>query len=171
VAYAAAASIAERCRAAGATCIVNDRADLAMAVGADGVHVGADDLPVGVARRLLGPAALVGGTARNPADAERHRVAGASYVGVGPVCATASKTGLPEPLGPAVVRAVADAVAIPVIAIAGVTVERVDELIAAGAHGVAVIGAVARAPDPEAATAAFVAALARAVGERAGVPT
>lgn len=164
VAYAAAAGIAERCRAAGAACIVNDRADLAVAVGADGVHVGAEDLPVGVVRRILGPHALVGGTARNPADAERHRAAGASYVGVGPIYATASKVGLPEPLGPAMLERVSVGVSVPLIAISGITVDRVEEVIGAGAYGVAVIGAVARAADPEAATSAFVAALARAVG-------
>ena len=147
-------------RGAGAVVIVNDRADIALAVGADGVHGGADDLPVAVLRRLVGPDALVGGTARDPETARRHQADGASYIGVGPVYATVTKAGLPDPLGPAGVEKVAAAVDIPVIAIAGVTVARVPELLDAGAHGVAVIGAVANATDP----AVAVAELREAVG-------
>ncbi|WP_419848942.1 thiamine phosphate synthase [Candidatus Poriferisocius sp.] len=139
--------------------IVNDRADIALAAGADGVHGGADDLPVSVLRRLLGPDRLVGGTARDPETALRHQADGASYVGVGPVYATATKDGLPDPLGPAGVEKVATAVDIPVIAIAGITAARVQEMLDAGAHGVAVIGAVAHASDPAVATAELLEAL------------
>lgn len=146
-------------RKAQAVVIVNDRADIALAAGADGVHGGADDLPVTELRKLLGPNRLVGGTARDPDTALRHQADGASYVGVGPVYATATKDGLPEPLGPAGVERVAAAVGIPVIAIAGVTASRVPELLDAGAHGVAVIGAVAHAADPAAATAELLEAL------------
>ena len=142
-----------------AVVIVNDRADIALAAGAHGVHGGADDLPVSVLRHLLGPEALVGGTARDPNTARRHQDDGASYVGVGPVYATATKEGLPHPLGPTGVEKVAAAVDIPVIAIAGITAARVPELLAAGAHGVAVIGAVAHAADPAAATAELLEAL------------
>jgi len=142
-----------------AVVIVNDRVDIALAVGADGVHGGADDLPVPVMRRVLGPDALVGGTARDPDTALRHQADGASYVGVGPVYATSTKDGLPEPLGPAGVEKVAAAVDIPVIAIAGITASRVPELLNAGAHGVAVIGAVAHAADPIAATSELLEAL------------
>lgn len=145
--------ILESARGADAVVIVNDRADIALAAGADGVHGGADDLPVAVLRRLVGPDALVGGTARDPDIARRLQADGASYVGVGPVYATATKTGLPDPLGPAGVEEVAAAVDIPVIAIAGVTAARVPELLDAGVHGVAVIGAVVNAADPVAATA------------------
>ncbi|MDE0117601.1 MAG: thiamine phosphate synthase [bacterium] len=146
-------------RATDAVVIVNDRADIALAAGAHGVHGGAEDLPVIEMRDLLGPDRLVGGTARDPGTARRHQADGASYVGVGPVYATATKAGLPEPLGPAGVEKVAAAVDIPVIAIAGITVARVPELLKAGAHGVAVIGAVAHAPDPAAATAELLEAL------------
>ena len=142
-----------------AVVIVNDRADIALAVGADGVHGGTDDLPVAAMRRVLGPDALVGGTARDPETALRHQADGASYVGVGPVYATATKDGLPDPLGPAGVEKVAAAVDIPVIAIAGITAARVPELLEAGAHGVAVIGAVAHAANPAAATAELLEAL------------
>ncbi len=142
-----------------ATVIVNDRADIALAAEADGVHGGADDLPVAVLRRLLGPDRLVGATARDPDTARRHQADGASYVGVGPVYASASKAGLPDPLGPAGVERVAAAVDIPVIAIAGITSARVPELLDAGAYGVAVIGAVAHAADPAAAAAELLEAL------------
>ncbi len=140
-------------QATDAMVIVNDRADIALAAGAHGVHGGANDLPVAEMRRLLGPDRIVGSTARDPESALRHQDDGASYVGVGPVYATATKDGLPDPLGPTGVERVAAAVDIPVIAIAGITAAQVPELLDAGAHGVAVIGAVAHAADPAAATA------------------
>ena len=140
-------------QATDAMVIVNDRADIALAAGAHGVHGGADDLPVAEMRRLVGPDRIVGSTARDPETARRHQADGASYVGVGPVYTTASKDGLPDPLGPTGVAKVAAAVEIPVIAIAGITAAQVPELLDAGAHGVAVIGAVAHAADPAAATA------------------
>lgn len=163
-------AIVARCRAAGATCLVNDRADVALAVGADGVHVGAEDLPVAVVRRLVGPDLLVGGTAREPSTARRLVDDGVSYLGVGPTFATRSKTGLPEPIGVAGVRAVAAAVPVPVIAIAGITADRVDEVMEAGAWGVAVIGAVSDAPDPHSATHEMMLAVAKAVEALGGTP-
>jgi thiamine-phosphate pyrophosphorylase len=121
-------------------------------VGAGGVHVGDDDLPVEAARRLLGAGAVVGATARTASAARRAAAAGASYVGVGPCYPTSTKVVDAAVLGPAGFAPVADAVEIPVIAIAGVTAARVPELLAAGAYGVAVVGAVAGAPDPALAT-------------------
>lgn len=162
--YRLARAIAGRCRAAEATCLLNDRVDLALAVGADGVHVGADDLPVSVVRALLGPGAVVGGTARDPETARRLVAEGAGYLGVGPVYATSSKSGLPDPIGVAGLRAVAEAVDVPVVAISGITAGRVEEVIAAGAWGVAVIGAVADAPDPHTATHDLMLAVTKAVG-------
>jgi thiamine-phosphate pyrophosphorylase len=153
-------AIAERCRDAGAVCLVNDRVDLALAVGADGVHVGADDLPVAAVRRVAGTGALVGATARDPLTAVRLVEAGADYLGVGPVYATGTKDGLPQPLGPDGVAVVARSVSVPVIAIAGITAARVPEVLAAGAWGVAVIGAVAASDDPHLATAELVRAVA-----------
>lgn len=133
---------------AGAMCLVNDRVDIALAVGADGVHVGAGDLPAAVARRLLGHAAVVGATCRNVEDARRAEGEGASYLGVGPVYASSTKSGLPEPMGPRGVAAVAAAVDIPVIAISGITAENAGAVLDAGAWGVAVVGAVYGADDP-----------------------
>ena len=84
---------------------------------------------------------------------------GADYLGVGPAYATATKAGLPDPIGPAAVGAVAAAVTVPVIAIAGISLDRVPEVLAAGAHGIAVVGAVTRADDPARATADLLAAI------------
>ncbi|GGI09461.1 thiamine phosphate synthase [Egicoccus halophilus] len=154
-------AVVERCREASATCIVNDRIDLALAADADGVHLGADDLPVAVARRLVATR-LVGGTARDPAQARRLVAEGADYLGVGPVHATTTKDGLPAPLGLTGLRQVVQAVDVPVVAIAGITVARVAEVVEAGARGIAVIGAVADADDPATATAALLDALADA---------
>jgi thiamine-phosphate pyrophosphorylase len=151
--------IAELCAERGALCIVNDRIDVAVAAGAAGVHAGADDLPVHAVRRVVVETFVVGGTARNPDIAQRLEAEGASYLGVGPTFTTTSKTGLPSPLGLEGVRRVADAVSIPVIAIAGITPRRVPEVLAAGAHGVAVIGAVANATDPRRATAELLAVI------------
>ncbi|WP_089337594.1 thiamine phosphate synthase [Blastococcus mobilis] len=144
--------VADFCAAAGATCIVNDRLDVALAVGAAGTHLGAHDLPVAAVRKMAGPDHLVGGTARNPRQARELVAAGADYLGVGPAYATTTKLGLPDPIGPAGVAAVAAAVDVPVIAIGGVTAERVPELLAVGAWGVAVTAAVSEAADPAAAT-------------------
>ena len=156
---ALAALLTRRIQAGGALALINDRVDMALVVGADGVHLGADDLPVADARHLLGPEAIVGATARTPADGRRAVASGATYLGVGPAYATATKIGLPEPMGADGVAAVAAAVPVPVVAIAGVTVACVPELLAVGAHGVAVVGAVFAADDPAAATADFLAAL------------
>ena len=155
--YAFAREVVLLCRAAGAQSIVNDRVDLSLAAGADGTHVGADDLPVDVVRRIAGPGHLIGGTARDPARAAALVAAGADYLGVGPAFATSTKDGLPDPIGPDGVAEVAAAVRVPVIAIGGVTAERVPLLRAA--HGVAVVSAVSAAADPAAATRALLAAL------------
>jgi thiamine-phosphate pyrophosphorylase len=161
--HAVAAAVVARCRDAGALCLVNDRADIALAVRADGVHLGADDLPILAARRVVGPAAVVGGTARDPLTARRLVGQGASYLGVGPTYATSSKDGLPDPIGLDGLAAVVRAVDVPVVAIAGITAARVPEVLATGAFAVAVIGAVAGAPDPRAATRELYAAVTSSV--------
>lgn len=156
-AYELTVRVLAMCRELGRTCLVNDRLHIALAAGADGGHVGADDLPVAAARRVLGPHAILGATARNPETARRAVADGASYLGVGPAFATTTKTGLPDAIGPAGVRAVAEAVGVPVVAIGGVTAARAGELFAAGAHAVAVVGAVSGAADPYAAALEFTA--------------
>jgi thiamine-phosphate pyrophosphorylase len=147
-----AARVVGICAGTATSCIVNDRVDVAIAVGADGTHLGADDLPVAAARKVAGPGHLIGGTARDPVRARQLVAEGADYLGVGPAYPTTTKSGLPGPLGPAGIRAVAHAVDVPVIAIGGVTAARIPELVTAGAWGVAVVGAVTGAPDPAAAT-------------------
>lgn len=151
--------VRDRCRTSGASCIIDDRTDIALAVGADGVHVGSDDLPVAVVREVMGPGALVGATCRNPDAARRAEQAGASYVGAGPVYSSSTKHGLPPAMGPAGIEAIATAISIPVIAISGVTIDHVPELLRAGAHGIAVIAAVFDAADPQSATTDFLASL------------
>ncbi|GAA0735125.1 thiamine phosphate synthase [Dactylosporangium roseum] len=160
-AYELTVRVLELCRAGGATCLVNDRLHVALAAGADGGHVGADDLPVAAARRILGPGAVLGATARNPRAARQAVADGASYLGVGPAFATTTKTGLPDAIGPAGVRAVVRAVDVPVVAIGGVTAARAAELFAVGAHAVAVVSAVNSAVDPGAAAAEFAALVSR----------
>ncbi|MGC4860600.1 thiamine phosphate synthase [Micromonospora sp. DT41] len=158
-AYDLARRVLALCTPYGATCLVNDRLHVALAVGAAGGHVGADDLPVAAGRRVLGPTGVLGATARAPETAIAAIAAGADYLGVGPCHATTTKTGLPDPIGPSGVRAVVDAVDVPVIAIGGVTAARVPALRDAGAYGVAVVGAVSAAADPAQATAELLQAL------------
>ncbi|MFF0655998.1 thiamine phosphate synthase [Micromonospora tulbaghiae] len=158
-AYELACRVTEACRPYGARCLVNDRLHVALAVDAAGGHVGADDLPVAAARRVLGPEAVLGATAREPVGARAAVDAGASYLGVGPCHVTTTKSGLPDPIGPDGVRAVAEAVRVPVIAIGGVTAASVPALRAAGAYGVAVVGALSLAADPAHATAELLRAL------------
>ncbi|MDN3239935.1 thiamine phosphate synthase [Glycomyces tritici] len=160
-AFDLAAAIAALCDQYGAACLVNDRVHIAQAVGADGVHLGADDLPIDAARRILPPASIIGGTARDPESARAARRAGATYLGVGPVWGTTTKTGLPQPIGLEGLAAVCEAVDLPVIAIGGITAERAALCRAAGAHGVAVVGAIAAAADPRQATVELL----EAVGE------
>ncbi|TQL78222.1 thiamine-phosphate diphosphorylase [Stackebrandtia endophytica] len=144
--------VAELCRAHDATCLINDRLDIALAVGAHGGHLGQRDLPVSVARRILPADAVIGATSRDPHSARAQQRAGAGYLGVGPAHRSPTKPDLPDPLGVDRIGELARSVDIPVIAIGGVTVESVPGLLAAGAFGVAVVGAVSRAADPYAAT-------------------
>lgn len=160
-AYDLADAVLELCRPYGVLCLVNDRLHVALAVGADGGHVGAADLPVAVARKVLGPVGVLGATCRDVAAARAARRAGASYLGVGPAFATTTKTGLPAPLGPDAVGAVAAAVPdTPIVAIGGVTAGNARSLLGAGAAAVAVVGAVAAAADPGRATEDLLRALA-----------
>jgi len=144
-------AIAELCRRPGASMIVNDRLDVALAADAGGVHLGADDYPPSLAREILGPDRVIGVSARTAAEAVVAMDAGADYIGAGPVYTTASKPDAAPPIGADGLRAIVRAVEIPVIAIGGITAERIAEVLATGAHGVAVIEAVVCDPDPTAA--------------------
>ncbi|WP_101523726.1 thiamine phosphate synthase [Nocardioides houyundeii] len=142
-------------RSHGATVVVNDRVDIALATGADGVHLGADDLPVAVARRLA-PDLLVGATCRDPQAVAQARADGATYAGFGPVWGTRSKSGLPTPLGPGAIESAQGV--LPLFAIGGVTAARAVQARATGAHGVAVIAGIWGARDPVAAAKELVTA-------------
>jgi thiamine-phosphate pyrophosphorylase len=144
---------------AGATCIINDRVDIALATGADGAHVGEEDLPVTVARRLLGPDLVLGASVVTPEQAMEAEAAGADYLGAGPCYFTATKESTQSPIGPQALAAITRVVGLPVIAIGGVTAQLVPELLGAGAYGVAVISAIAMADDPASAATEFVSAL------------
>jgi len=151
-------ALRQLCARHGALFIVNDRIDLALAVDADGVHLGQGDLPPAVARRLLGPERLVG-RSTHAIDQLRQAIAdGCDYVGVGPVTATPTKPGR-EPVGLAYVREATAASAIPCFAIGGITAAGVPALRQAGAERVAVVRAITEAHDPAAASRELLAAL------------
>jgi thiamine-phosphate pyrophosphorylase len=154
-AYTLAAAAVEICRPLGTTVLVNDSLGVALAARADGVHLGADDLPIAAARRVAGPGLIIGATCRTPETARAAVADGATYLGVGPAFPTSTKDGLPPPLGPAAIAAVADAVpGTPVLAIGGITAERVPLL---AVHGIAAVSAFAA--DPKGAVAEFLAVL------------
>lgn len=142
----------------GVQLIVDDRLDLALAAGADGVHLGQADLPVSVARRLadaVQPGFLVGATVTTAEQARRAQAEGADSLGFGPVFPTNSKDNPAAVKGLAGLAEACAAVQIPVLAIAGITPERIAGCLDAGAWGVAVMSAVTRADDPAAAVAAL----------------
>ena len=132
--------------------IVNDRVDVAIAAGADGVHLGQEDFPIERARALLGENAIIGGTAKTLSQAHRCVARGADYIGFGPIYTTDSKADAGTAKGPEGLREMVDGIDIPIIAIGGIERENVGEVMNAGAHGIAVIKAVCCQPDPAEAT-------------------
>jgi thiamine-phosphate pyrophosphorylase len=139
--------VAALARQAGALCLVNDRVDWALVGGADGVHLGDEDLPVADARRLLGPAAVIGATVRSARMAEEARAAGASYVGLGPLFGTRTKVVEAPVVGLSRLAAEVAAAPLPVVAIGGITLERMEEVGATGVHAAAVVSDVLCQPD------------------------
>ena len=137
-----------RCRRAGVTFIVNDRVDLAVAVGADGVHLGQDDLPPRAARPLLRPGMILGRSTHTLVQATRARDEAVDYVAVGSMFETATKPDF-ELAGPDLLRRIRPLTPLPLV----------GDVIRAGADGVAVISAVCGAPDPAAATRRLLAAI------------
>lgn len=151
----------ELTREYGALLFVNDRVDVALASGADGVHLGPDDLPVEAARRWAGPDLLIGASTDDPDRARRLVADGADYIGCGAVFGTTTKDVGSEAIGPAGVQAVAKAVSVPVVGIGGIHEANAHAIAGTGAAGVAVVSAVMAAPDPGAAAAALLAAFDR----------
>ncbi|GAC1360972.1 MAG: thiamine phosphate synthase [Ktedonobacteraceae bacterium] len=147
-------------RAHNALLIVNDRIDVALAVDADGAHVGQDDMPGEIARKLLGPDRILGISAGNMDEARAAVAVGADYLGVGPIYATRGKADAGEPVGLSLLSEIARRYTTPLVAIGGVTAANTREIIQAGATGMAVITAVVNAEDISAATRILVAALA-----------
>jgi thiamine-phosphate pyrophosphorylase len=149
------------CRGAAVPFCMNDRLDLALAVGADMVHVGQDDMPIEDVRRLLGVLPmLVGVSTHNLAQAREAVASGADYIGFGPIFPTASKE-RPDPVvGLQGLREVAAAVSVPVVAIGGITRARLGEVVAAGAAAAAIIADIDRAPNRAAAAREAAAAFA-----------
>ena len=149
-------------RPRGVPLIVNDRLDVALAAGADGVHVGQDDLPVADVRRLVGATMVVGLSVTSVAEARALNPALVDYAGVGPVFATPSKPDAAPPLGPDGTRAVCDVLAacaprVPAVAIGGIGPATAWAVLETGVAGLAVISAVCAATDPEAAAATLAA--------------
>jgi thiamine-phosphate pyrophosphorylase len=156
------AALAQRILAAAGAVplVVNDRLDVALAIGAAGCHLGQSDLPIDAARRLAPPAFLLGGSAATPAEARRAADEGADYLGIGPIAATPSKADAAPPIGwDGFARVHAAAPHLPAAGIGGIDVALASGARAAGAAGIAVIAAVLGAADPLAATRALRAAV------------
>jgi len=136
-------------RAAGALLIVNDDVEVALAIDADGAHVGQSDMPATRSRSLLGPHRLLGVSASTVEEAVHAAAAGADYIGFGPIFSTSSKSDASAPTGLVGLRAACHVVPTPIVAIGGITTQSVPGVIRAGATGIAVIAAVVAAPDME----------------------
>jgi len=157
--FAEAMAVKKVCEHQEVTFLINDRVDIALAVGADGVHLGQTDLPVSAARSILGPNAIIGVTAPDVELAKLAEKQGADYVGFGPVFLTRSKANPTSVKGVPGLQKFCSSVSLPVIAIAGITVDRTREVLEAGAHGIAVMTAISLAQYPEIETQKFSLAL------------
>ena len=140
-------NIQNLCRRHGAIFIVNDRIDVALAMDADGVHVGQKDMPAAIARRLIGPHKILGVSASDAEKAKKAEMDGADYVGTGMIFAAGVKKDIGVVKGVAILREVSRAVQVPVVAIGGIVHGNAASCIEAGAAGCAVITAVIGAPD------------------------
>jgi thiamine-phosphate pyrophosphorylase len=154
---------ADACRRHGRLLAVNDRADIALAAGADVLHLGQDDLPVPVARRILGPGPLIGRSSHSPAQSSlASREEGVDYFCAGPVWTTPTKPGRPATGLDLVSRVASLGARRPWFAIGGISLGRLDSVVEAGARRVVVVRAITEADDPGAAAASFAARLAAA---------
>lgn len=143
----------------GARLLINDRVDVALAVNADGVHLTTTSLPASIARRVLGPEPLIGVSTHTLAEAQAAAEEGADFLVFGPVFFTPSKAPYGQPVGLDALRAVRAAVKLPMLAIGGVKKANIDQVVAAGADGIAVISAIIGADDPTAASQELLATL------------
>ncbi|MBF0290957.1 MAG: thiamine phosphate synthase [Nitrospinae bacterium] len=138
----------------GMALIVNDRLDIALAAEADGVHLGADDLPVRAARELLGPGAIIGGSSHSAEEALIAQDEGATYVNLGPLFPTPTKPGA-KPIGLNEVKKAVSLISIPFTVMGGVTLENLDSVLGAGARKIGVVSAIFGSGDIESATREF----------------
>ncbi len=150
---AEALAVRELLAGTGIPLIINDRLDVALAVGADGVHLGQTDMRIADARRVLGHAMLIGISAECVEDAVRAEAEGADYVGISPVFSTLTKTDTAPALGLDGVALIRSAVSLPLVGIGGVKPGNAAEVIRAGCDGLAVVSAIVSAPDPQCAAA------------------
>jgi thiamine-phosphate pyrophosphorylase len=155
-AYADASALRKVASEVGVTFIVNDRCDLALAVDADGVHLGQGDLPYSYARTIMGPAKLIGLSTHDIDQVKEAERLKPDYIGFGPIFKPGSKQDHDPVVGIEGLRAVRSLTALPIFAIGGVTLENVGEVMQAGANGVAVISAILDAPDVGRAVSGFV---------------
>ena len=144
--YAEALQLKALCDSFNVPLIINDRLDIAMAVGAAGVHLGQDDLPCAAARKLLGEDYIIGVSAHNPAEAKAALQSGADYLGCGAVFGTATKADVKK-LGTDGLAAICKAKGLPVVGIGGVTADNYREVRAAGADGAAIVSGILAQPD------------------------
>ena len=156
-------------RGHGALLLVNDRLDLAIAAEADGVHLGQDDVPLGVARAMLGPNALIGLSITDAAQLEATDISEADYLGVGAVFQTGSKADA-QYTGLQLLAAARAAVDLPIVAIGGITLKNATSAVRAGADVLAVISAIAAAPDPSSAARRLLEVVRAARGRSPGSP-
>lgn len=156
-----ATDLRERTRRSGARLLINDRIDVALAVDADGVHLGQDAIGAKEARRLVGPNRKIGVSTHSIAEAVSAEREGADFVVFGPVYWTPSKAAFGPPQGTDALSAVVAAIRIPVLAIGGIVPERVSEVRRSGAAGVAVVSAILEAASPESAARSLVEAWSR----------
>ena len=163
--YPVAEAFQRRCRQAGALLVINDRADLAVALQAGGLHVGQDDLPAPVARCLLPAGTILGVSTHDVSQARRAFSDGADYIAVGSIFPTGSKAGFTL-VGTDLLRRIRPEIPVPLVGIGGITEANAEQVIVAGADAVAVISAVCAAPDPQDATRRLLDRLRRALDRR-----
>ncbi len=150
--YDRALAFRQRTEEAGALLIIDDRIDIALAVKADGVHLGRHDLPISIAKKLA-PEMIIGASSHSVQQAREAESAGASYVNIGPIYPTETKQKTAPPLGPEIIEEIATEVSIPVTCMGGIKPENISEVLAHGARHPAVVTAVTAHPDPKAAAA------------------
>jgi thiamine-phosphate pyrophosphorylase len=143
------------CRRTSVTFIINDRVDVAIASHADGVHLGQNDFPIPLARKLLGEEAIIGGSASNIEEARKCLLEGADYIGFGPVYPTTSKEDAGPASGLGLLKQVVEEIPLPIIAIGGITRDNTPPVIQVGVYGIAVISAVCCQKDPAEAAKCF----------------